>query len=129
MSNRVRSSLSRVHGPGFAERFYELLLHADPRIAALFQRTDFAKQKELFLHGLLSLLDYAEGTASGQMAMKRLGELHSRRRMNIAPDMFIIWVDCLIKTLAELDPQFSPQLEAEWRDAVGKGIDAMKRVY
>jgi hemoglobin-like flavoprotein len=122
-------SLGRVHGPRFAERFYDFLLHADPRINALFQQTDFTRQKELFLHGLLSLLDYAEGTASGQMAIKRLGELHSRRRMNIAPDMFIIWVDCLMKTLAELDPEFSPQLEAEWRHAVGKGIDAMKQVY
>jgi len=125
----VKDSFGRVYGPRLPERFYEILLHADPKIAALFKHTDFARQKELFLHGLVSLLDYAEGKASGKMAIKRLGELHSRKRMNIAPDMFIIWADSLIKTLAELDPQFSPQLEAEWRRALSPGIDAIKQMY
>jgi len=125
----VQESFGRVYGPRLPARFYEILLHADPRIAALFKQTDFARQKELFLHGLISLLDYAEGKASGKMAIKRLGELHSRKRMNIAPEMFIIWVDSLIKTLAELDPQFSPQLEAEWRRALSPGIDVIKQMY
>lgn len=125
----VKESFGRVYGPRLPERFYDILLHADPRIAALFKHTDFARQKELFLHGLVSLLDYAEGKASGKMAIKRLGELHSRKRMNIAPDMFIVWINSLIKTLAELDPNFSPQLEAEWRRALSPGIDVIKQMY
>jgi len=125
----VMESFGRVYGHRLSERFYEILLNADPRINALFQHTDFARQRELFLHGLISLLDYAEGKASGQMAINRLGELHSRRRMNIAPEMFIVWVDCLMKTMAELDPQFSPQLEADWRRTLGPGIDVIKQMY
>ena len=125
----VMESFSRVYGHRLPERFYEIFLAADPRIRPLFAHTDFARQKELFLHGLVSLLDFAEGKASGQMAIKRLGELHSRRRMNIAPEMFVIWVDCLMKTLAELDPQFSPQLEANWRRTLGPGIDVIKQMY
>jgi hemoglobin-like flavoprotein len=125
----VMESFGRVYGHRLSERFYEILLAADPRIEQLFAHTDFARQKELFLHGLVSLLDYAEGKASGQMAIKRLGELHSRRRMNIAPEMFIVWVDSLMKTLAELDPQFTSQLEGEWRRTLGPGIDVIKRMY
>jgi hemoglobin-like flavoprotein len=125
----VKDSFGRVYGPRLPERFYEILLAADPRIRQLFSHTDFTRQKELFLHGLVSLLDYAEGKASGQMAIRRLGELHSRRRMNIAPEMFIVWVDSLMKTLAELDPQFSPPLEAEWRRTLSPGIDIIKQMY
>jgi hemoglobin-like flavoprotein len=125
----VKDSFGRVYSSRLPERFYEILLHADPKISALFKHTDFARQRELFLHGLISLLDYADGKASGQMAIKRLGELHSRKRMNIAPEMFIVWVDSLMKTLAELDPEFSPQLEAEWRRTLSPGIDVIKQMY
>lgn len=34
--------------------------------------------------------------------------------MNVTPDLYPIWVDCLMKTIAELDPEFSPELERQW---------------
>lgn len=112
-----------------AERFYARLLNADPRISQLFARTDFARQRDLFLRGICSLLDFSDGKAAGRLAIERLGELHSRKRMNIAPEMFVIWVDCLMATLAELDPQFSPELEQRWRQALQPGIDRIKQLY
>ena len=63
------------------------------------------------------------------MAIKHLGELHSRRRMNIKPDMFPIWVDCLMKTIADLDPEFSQELEKQWRHALQKGIDLFIQMH
>lgn len=127
--SEVIDSYHRACTPAFAEKFYSIFLDADPRIRPLFKNTDFVKQKGLLLHGMFVLLQYADGKAVGEMAVKRLGELHSRRKMNITPDMYPIWVDCLIKALAENDPNFSPGLEAQWRRALQKGIDIMMTKY
>jgi hemoglobin-like flavoprotein len=121
----VMESYRRVQNKGFAERFYQIFLPADPRFNSLFQKTDFARQKELLMHGIFSLLEYAQGSATGSLAIKRLGTLHSRNRMNISADMYPIWIDCLVKTVGELDPKFNRGLEKDWREAVQKGIDAM----
>jgi len=79
--------------------------------------------------GALQVLDFADGKAAGRLAIERLGELHSRKRMNITPDMFPIWVDCLMATLSELDPEFTPELEQRWRQALQPGIDRIKQLY
>lgn len=121
----VTRSFRRARNKQLAESFYQRFLAADYRIQSLFANTNFTRQKELFLHGVFSLLEYAQGKAVGELAIRRLGMLHSRKRLNISPDMYAIWVDCLIQSLWEKDPQFSASLEQEWRSALQKGIDRM----
>jgi len=127
--SEVIDSFHRTCNPAFAETFYSILMDADPRIRPLFKNTDFTKQKDLLLRGIFVLLQYAEGKAVGEMAIQRLSELHNRKHMNISPDMYVIWVDCLMKALAEKDSKFSPMLEMQWRRALQKGIDVMTSSY
>ena len=121
----VMKSFNRVRGMGLAERFYKALLDADPRMKTLFQHTDFKRQRELFIHGVLMLIEYADGKPLGEMAIRRLGELHSRKRINVTPDLYPIWVNCLMEALERLDPEFSPALDRQWRETLQKGIDVM----
>lgn len=123
--NEIRKSFYRICNNGLGEKFYEKFLDADPRIRPLFKNTDFTRQKELIVHAIMMLIEYAEGTPLGDMAISRLGELHSRRRMNVTPDLYPIWVDCLMKTVADLDPEFSTELECQWRKILQAGVDAM----
>ncbi len=125
----VMESFDRVRHRGLAQGFYRTLLGADPRIKVMFENTNFERQRDLFLHGLLVLIEYANGQVLGEVAIERLGELHSRRKMNVPPDLYPIWVNCLVETLARLDPQFSPTLDRQWRETLQKGIDIMTRVY
>lgn len=125
----VLKSFQRVRHQGLAEKFYEALLQADPRIKMMFKNTNFERQRELFVHGVLMLIEYANGKTLGEMAIKRLGELHSRRKMSVPPDLYPIWVNCLVETLAKLDPEFSPVLDRQWRATLQKGIDVMTRMY
>ncbi|HSG04920.1 MAG TPA: globin, partial [Nitrospiria bacterium] len=108
----VMDSFRRAQGSRFAETFYKIFLDSDPRFRPMFKNTDFNRQRQLLLHGVHMLLDYAAGNAIGKMAIERLGTLHSRKKMNITEDMYPIWVDCLMKTLRTTDPEFSPKLEA-----------------
>lgn len=127
--SEVIDSYHRTCNPAFVERFYSIFMDADPRIRPLFTKTDLEKQKGLLMRGIFVLLQYAEGKAVGEMAIDRLGELHSREKMDIKPYMYPIWVDSLIKALYEKDPKFSPGLEVKWREALQKGIDVMMTKY
>jgi hemoglobin-like flavoprotein len=113
----------------FAPRFYENLLGADPRIRRMFARTNFEKQHALFEHGVHILLEYAAGSAIGEMAVKRLGKRHSPSDLDVDPALYEIWIDCLVATARELDPKWSPALEKRFRGDLRKGIDEMTRAY
>lgn len=117
-------SFIRVRSNGLAELFYESLLKGDSRIAALFKNTDFKRQKDLVILAVVMLIDYYNSKPLGEMAIKHLGELHSRKRMNITPDLYSIWIDAMI-ALTKLNPEFSPDLERQWREVIRKGISVM----
>ncbi|MDC4206602.1 MAG: globin domain-containing protein [Candidatus Manganitrophus sp.] len=123
--SEVTRSFNRVRNDGLAERFYEILLEADPRIRPLFNNTDFKRQRDLLIHAIVMLIEYADGKPLGEMAIRRLGELHSRRKMNVTPDLYPIWADAMIDALAQLDPEFSPDLGQKWRNVMQKGIAVM----
>ena len=123
--SEVMDSFHRARKRELAERFYEIFLDADPRFRPMFKHTDFTRQKELLTHSIMMLLEYSDGKATGKMAIDRLAELHSRKRMNIEEDMYPIWMDCLMKAVAKTDPQFSPDLEKKWRNSLQKGITVM----
>lgn len=125
----VMQSFNRVRHIELAENFYQKLLAADLRIKAMFVHTDFVKQKELFTHGLLMLLKYANGEVVGKIAMNRLAETHSREGMGIDPSLYSIWIDCLVATVRELDPHFDTTLDRLWRQSLQKGIDVMAAAY
>jgi hemoglobin-like flavoprotein len=122
---RVLESFRRVRGDQLAQRFYDQFLNADSRFRVLFRNTDFRRQKELLLDGIFTLLKFASDSATAQLAIRRLAESHSRRKMGIVADMYPRWVDTLMNAVAELDPCFSYELEREWRAALQKGIDVM----
>lgn len=113
----------------FAPRFYEHLLASDVRIKRLFANTNFERQNALFEHGVHVLLEYAAGSAIGEMAVRRLGQRHTRSDLNVDPALYSIWIDCLIATAAELDPKWNPTLERRFRADIQKGIDEMTRAY
>lgn len=115
-------SYRRVRSADFAARFYDKLLGSSAEIARTFERTDFTRQRELFQHGVLMLLEYAEGKAVASMAMQRLGAMHGRAHLNVAPRLYTTWTSCLIETLAAFDPEWSPALEAHWREDLAPGI-------
>lgn len=58
--NEVRKSFYRICNNGLGEKFYEKFLDANPRIRPLFKNTDFTRQKELIVHAIMMLIEYAE---------------------------------------------------------------------
>jgi hemoglobin-like flavoprotein len=116
-------SFRRVRALGFADRFYERLLAGDPAIRAMFEKTDFTRQKELLLHGILMIIDHAEGRPMGTLALERLAERHVR--LKVTRRMFDNWIDCVVVVVRELDPECDAALARRWESAMKAGVDYM----
>jgi hypothetical protein len=49
--------------------------------------------------------------------------------MNILPELYPFWLNALLETLAETDPQWSRELESLWRQSLEKTIQLMSRAH
>jgi hemoglobin-like flavoprotein len=126
---RVQASYARcIASARFLDRFYDIFM-AHPDIKPLFAKTDMAKQKHLLRHGLSSVLMYAESDAMARSCLLRIQETHGRHKLNINPRLYPIWVDSLMRAIAEHDPRFGPELEGEWRDVIAPGIELIVSGY
>jgi hemoglobin-like flavoprotein len=129
--DQARDSLSRcVKDPRFLDRFYELLMASSDDIREKFETTDFERQMKVLQDSLFVMM-VAAGTTSG-MAHKELAKLaerHSRNNLNIKPEWYVNWLDCLMKAVTEVDPQYTPELELAWRESLKGGIDLLKSKY
>ena len=119
-------SFRRIRGDRLVDRFYVLFLSSDERIRALFAETDFARQKQMLQHGILMMLNHSRGDAIGGLALKRLGQRH-HGELGVEPELYKNFVECLLKAVAELDPEWSPRLERTWRADLERGVEQMRR--
>jgi hemoglobin-like flavoprotein len=123
----VLESFRRIRGEALVERFYERFLATDERIRAMFAQTDFVRQKQMVQHGILMILNFANGDPIGSLALKRLGQRHSKE-LRVTADMYKTFIDCMTQAAADLDPQWNSRLERAWRDDLEIGIAEMQRL-
>ena len=112
--------------PTFFDDFYADFTSSSPAIRAKFEKTDFSKQKALLRQGIAYLIMFNSGSASAGSAINKLTQSHSRSQLNIEPAMYELWLGALLRTIRKHDPQFTPELAADWRTVLGKGIAKMK---
>jgi hemoglobin-like flavoprotein len=114
---------------GFLDRFYELFLASSKEVSDKFNNTDFEKQKMVLKSSFYMMMLAAQGNARGQRYLEEIADLHSSRRMDIKPEMYDLWLECLIQTLREFDPLFDDKVERVWRSLMNRGIGLMKSKY
>lgn len=112
----------------FFDAFYEHFINASPIVAAHFRNTDMAQQKKMLEKSFYSLfIFYATNNANDYL--EKIAARHSKSQANIAPELFDLWLECLIKTVAEYDPLFDENTELSWRVVLSSGITYMKFKY
>ena len=128
---QARDSLSRCNqNPEFLDRFYELFMGSSEEIRKKFENTDFEKQKKVLSDSLFLMLTSA-GTTTGfaHVQLEKLAKRHSRGDLAIKPEWYTIWLDTLMKTIAEFDPEYSDAIESAWRESMKDGIDLLIAGY
>ena len=113
---------------GFLEAFYERFVASSEEIRAKFAGTDMKRQVRMLEDSLFVIAVAVQGE-EGSLArgdLPRIAARHSRNDLDIRPGLYDLWLECLIDTARSHDPQFSPELEAAWRDTLAFGIDYMR---
>ena len=112
----------------FFDAFYDNFLASSPHIAKHFQSTNMEKQKAMLEKSFYSLfIFYATNNANDYL--RKIAEHHSKAGHNIPPDLYDAWLESLIKTVGEFDPEYNLDVELSWRVVLSSGITYMKFKY
>jgi hypothetical protein len=126
----IKASLRRcLANPDFLDRFYKNFMGMSVHIADQFKNTNFGFQKIMLKSSLHIMVMMAAGGMQNSDAMDKLATLHNREHRNIKPEWYLDWLDALIKTIREFDPQYNLALEQLWRAAMQPGIVYMQAKY
>ena len=118
---QFHDSLQRCTAGGrFYDRFYERFVAADPRIPALFKRTDMARQQRMLHHSFLLIMTLHLRDPDIDAQMRDVAHRHDG--MGITEDLFDVWLEELLGAVAECDPRFDAAVNTAWRAVLGRGI-------
>jgi hemoglobin-like flavoprotein len=127
----VDASLQRcLAQAGFLDAFYDRFLAASPLVREKFARTDFVRQKRALRASLyLMLLAAQDDTASAARYLADLARVHGARGLEIGAELYDLWLDCLLETVAATDPEHTPALREAWEQVMLVGIHYMCTHY
>jgi len=106
----------------FYSTFYDRLLASNPRIPPMFARTEFDRQHRLLKHALGLLIIYAK--RANPILLDRIADRHVE--VGVTDDLYPFFVESLVLTVAEHDPEYSPLVGEAWRVALEPGLEYMR---
>ncbi len=113
----------------FMDRFYDLFLASSREVAEKFRHTDFPRQKRMLKASLYMMILTGDGKTNTQENLQHIAKRHSRTDLDIKPELYTLWLDCLIQAVKECDPRFTPETETAWRRIMEQGITFMQSHY
>jgi hemoglobin-like flavoprotein len=126
------ASLKRCLGsPGFLVAFYERFLGSSDEVREKFRDVDLKRQARVLEDSLYVVAVAVQGE-EGSLArgdLPRLAERHGRRDLDIRPELYDLWAECLVETAHAHDPDWSDDAAAAWRDTLAFGVEYMRRRY
>lgn len=126
----VQKSYGRCLSSGdMLQTFYDYFLSSSPVVAEKFKNTDFDNQKKLLKHGINLMIMFAAGTFAGNSGLKRLQHSHSRHNLDIKPEFYGLWKQCLIRAVQKHDYKVDSEITKAWDEVLGKGIKFITAGY
>ncbi len=112
----------------FLDRFYEVFFAKSEGIADFFKHTHMSAQKTMLQDSLFYMRDFFLYRTTNEY-MQHMAKVHSKSEKNVPPELYDIWLDSLVETVSEYDPEFDDDIELAWRVALSPGITYMKYMY
>jgi hemoglobin-like flavoprotein len=126
------ASLKRCRArPEFFEEFYADFIDSSDEIREKFKDTDFHRQARVLEDSLYVLANAAQGRPGSPAwgDFPRIAERHSHKDLDIRPELYDLWLACLLESVRHNDREFTPEVEAAWRSTLGMGIEYMRAKY
>ncbi|WIO75049.1 hypothetical protein QP938_03845 [Porticoccaceae bacterium LTM1] len=124
--DRVNSTL--VDSISFFDAFYDRFLRSSKEVADKFKDTDMTKQQKMLKRSFYSLVTFF-ATYKADHSLEKIAIKHNRAHLDIRPELYDLWLECLIDTAREFDSEFTEELELVWRLVMMPGIVYMKFHY
>jgi hemoglobin-like flavoprotein len=116
---------------GFLPAFYRLFMESSEEVRRKFAATDFERQNRMVAESLWVMATAAQGLpgSPARTGLPEIAERHSRRGLDIRPELYDGWLSCLVAAARLHDPAFSPETETAWRRTLAVGIESMRSRY
>ena len=85
------------------------------------------RQKRALASSLYVMILPMEKGAAALEYLEQIAERHSRRDLDIPPEMYDLWLECLVGTAREYDPQYSDHLDRIWRPAWPRRLPSIQQ--
>ncbi len=115
-------------GEIFFSKFYENFTSASPDVRKKFQNTDMQKQKIVLRESLFNMQDFFVNKQATDY-MRRIADIHSKKDKDISPQLYDLWLESLVATVRELDPEYDRDVGLAWKMVMSMGIAYMKDIY
>jgi len=107
----------------FLDLFYTRFLASSPKVREKFADTDFVHQKRALKASLHMILLAAEDPEKGpERYLSEIAERHGARDLDIGAELYDLWLDSLLETVEECDPEYTPAVRKAWEDVMMVGI-------
>jgi hemoglobin-like flavoprotein len=107
----------------FLDLFYEKFLASSPKVREKFKGTDFVRQKRA-LKASLHMILLAAGDDSGDPGryLSDVAEKHNSKHLDVGAELYDLWLDSLLETVEECDPEYTPEVRTAWEEVMMVGI-------
>lgn len=131
------ASYDRVVGKGvgvnpkgelFFKQFYDIFFGKSEEIRDKFLNTDMEKQVGVLQKSIYHLVSFYISKQENDYLYK-IAVTHNKKNYDIKPVYYSVWLDSLIETVRQLDPQCDRKIELAWRMALTPGILYMQSLY
>lgn len=130
-------SYARVIGEGiglgakgrrFFKQFYEVFFGKSEEVREKFKDVDMDSQIHVLEKSMFHIISFYVAKTNTEY-LRTIALSHNREQYDIKPEYYDIWLEALIETVEELDPEYNLDLDLAWRLAMTPGIQFMKSHY
>lgn len=114
---------------GFFDGFYDRFIASSDDISAMFANTDMQNQKKMLQYSLYMIMAAPSGVAKAGSHIERIAKSHSRTGYGVKPELYDLWLSCLLETVKDYDDEYEPVVESAWKQTLEFGINIMKSQY
>jgi len=115
-------------GEVFFSRFYEIFLQSSELVTTKFKDTDMVGQVRMLQKAMYQLISFYSLRSSSDY-LYDIATSHSKHHHNINPEFYDLWLCSLLKTVQELDPEYTHDLKLAWEIVMAPGILFLKHHY
>ncbi len=113
----------------FFDSFYQRFINSSDDAKAMFANTDMQNQKKMLQNSLYMMIAAPSGLEKASTHIEHIAKSHSRAGYGVKPELYDLWLDCLLETAKEYDKEYEPVVESAWKQTLEAGIKLMKSGY